>query len=617
MNLTPTDKFFEVLNSYIDDDPDKNEETFTVFVIVHFINEGNYSSAFGGCFEEESSEIEVFQFFCARFCDYLNYRTRRREYHPELMEALLTSDWVKRKDEEVLHWYIWEFLGLKIPRKFVCRDHASDYETYDFEHKNPFQYICDMFFEEVRNSIAFANRTGGKTTNVAILNHLDMAFKPGCEVASAGAVIKQADKVYKYFTGFHHHPELQKLYFKDPTKSHTFYENGSEIEVITGSVKGLNSPHPQKARIDEVELMEWHVLEEGLSMSVSKGDIKGQNTFLSTRKYDIGTFQRLLNESDEKGIDVYCWCIWEVLEKCTRQCKDDPEYGDCPVAAKCKGMAHNCDGYYQIDDFIDKVRLLSQDTFDTQWLNKKPSTEALVYGGYWNEEIHFKPAGWKPVLDSSHTIIMSALDFGSSPGHPFVYVKAWVDYHDVFRALDEQEPGQDLLFKLIFYMFHEYRSGADTMAGHAKKIKGSPLYEPGEIIFADPSAKQERIDLDELYKVETFEAINAVEAGIDKVRNHLELAPDSDGELTKSSFYIIDGYLECDDPNLIGTDKEFALYRYPKGLDGKPVKKQPLKVNDHGMDAIRYLINSAYEIIPQVAIPPVEFIEHDDGRWNW
>ncbi|KKK67881.1 hypothetical protein LCGC14_2949660, partial [marine sediment metagenome] len=55
----------------------------------------------------------------------------------------------------------------------------------------------------------------------------------------------------------------------------------------------------------EVELMDWEVLQEGLSMSISRDDglgnensvIMGQNTFLSTRKYDSGTFQRLLDQA--------------------------------------------------------------------------------------------------------------------------------------------------------------------------------------------------------------------------------------------------------------------------------------------------------------------------------
>ncbi|GAG86811.1 unnamed protein product, partial [marine sediment metagenome] len=146
-----------------------------------------------------------------------------------------------------------------------------------------------MFFEMTRNSIVFANRTGGKTINVAILNHLDMMFKPGCDICSAGAVLEQSERCYTYFKTFHNNEFLYKMYKGVPTKHRTYYENDSKLEVITGTEKGLNGPHPAKARIDEVELMDWHVLQEGLSMTKTKEttdgtDIMSQNSFLSTRK---------------------------------------------------------------------------------------------------------------------------------------------------------------------------------------------------------------------------------------------------------------------------------------------------------------------------------------------
>ncbi|MFX0136584.1 MAG: hypothetical protein ACFFDN_23300, partial [Candidatus Hodarchaeota archaeon] len=130
----------------------------------------------------------------------------------------------------ILDFYVKSFLGYSIPRDLVCSSHTS-----------PFSFVSDMFFERVRNSIAFASRTGGKTLNLAILNHLDMLFKDGCEIASAGSTLAQADRMYTYFVGFHNDNEyLAEELLKDPTKQKTFYRNKSMLEVITGSVKGLN-----------------------------------------------------------------------------------------------------------------------------------------------------------------------------------------------------------------------------------------------------------------------------------------------------------------------------------------------------------------------------------------
>ena len=152
------------------------------------------------------------------------------------------------------------------------------------------------------------------------------------------------------------------------------------------------------------------------------------------------------------------------------------------------------------------------------------------------------------------------------------------------------------------------------MAQHAQRIAGSPEYVSGEIIFADPSAKQSRLDMEELYHVDTYPAINAIEDGIDMVRNHLETYIDfDDGGKEKSYLYVVDGSYDGP-PDLIATQSEFAIYRYPKGMDGKPVRRKPIMIDDHGMDCVRYIVQSSYRMIMEIAIPPTEYIEQD-GYW--
>jgi len=96
---------------------------------------------------------------------------------------------------------------------------------------------------------------------------------------------------------------------------------------------------------------------EGLNNFATKG-IFVHN---STRKWDSGTFARLLEESRDRGTRVYSWCVLEVLEPCPRKCHGDPRYGDCPAWDYCQGVAHHSQGYYSIDDWVGKCRLLSRD----------------------------------------------------------------------------------------------------------------------------------------------------------------------------------------------------------------------------------------------------------------
>ena len=164
-------------------------------------------------------------------------------------------------------------------------------------------------------------------------------------------------------------------------------------------------------------------------------------------------------------------------------------------------------------------------------------------------------------------------------------------------------------------MFYEYRSGPATLSTHTEKIKKSPHWTTNEIIFADPSAKQSRIDLESIYNIDTFSAINSVEDGIDLMRSHLEPWNDwEDGGKKKSYFYILDDYLDCKDEDLFGTHKEFGLYRYSKFQDGKVNKRQPIKMYDHGMDTARYVIASVRSVIEEIVIPSEEVIEQG-GFW--
>ena len=516
---------------------------------------------------------------------------------------------------DILHFYIMEFLGYNIPRKNICN-----------AHKSPFSFISEMFFEVVRNAIAFANRTGGKTTNTAILNHLDMAFKAGCEIASAGSTLDQAGKCYTYFTQFHNRNEyLKELYLKEPTVGRSFYKNGSLLEIITGTVKGLNSPHPNKARIDEVELMDWEVLQEGLSMAITRNspttgkEIMSQNCFSSTRKYDSGTMQRLLElaAADKRkvgGFKVYNWCIWEVLEKCVRDCKNDKKYGDCVIWEVCKGKAKRCNesGFYKIDDFIDKVMLLDKDTLDSQWFNKRPSKQIFVYGNYWDRTKHMIPR-FDFDMASSNIIVVGGIDFGSSPGHPFVYKEYICDCTAFRKEVEALTYGdQEIKSKITFYLNYEYRSGSDTIEAHANRIKQSPNWQPEMPIFADPSAKQERVDLELIYGINTIEANNAVATGIDNVRAHLQLR----GNI--AHYYIFEDYLDIAEANtdrsnmLIGTDGEFEAYKFRRTKEGKINPKEPEKMNDHGMDIDRYVISTSMTYLREVFMPLFESIDEEE-----
>jgi hypothetical protein len=467
--------------------------------------------------------------------------------------------------DEELDEFIWLAFKKRLPKKVITKN-----------HKTPFAFVSDLYFERTKNALGFANRSGGKTLAVSILNFLDMFFKRTCEIASAGAVRDQADKCYRYFCD-----HLRRDWFKDwcrmyrkktgknfiikNIQSETIFSNGSMQEVITGTESGLRSPHPHKARIDEIDLMEWKVLQTGLSMARSTDKIRGQNVFTSTRQKQRGSMQRMLDESEAKGIEIYEWNIWESLEKCERRCKDDYIYGTCPVYVFCRGKAHHCEGFYKIDDFVDKVRLLDRETWEVEWLNKRPSRHKLVYNMFdnnkhiVNEKKLLEMTGYP--FPQPHWYRICGLDFGSSPGHPFVYVKIC------------QLPNN------AWMVSYEYVGQQRLLRDHAYSIKNSPYYLRSDRIYADWDA-QDRMELRAL-GIATYAAKKDLSTGIDYIKTLLSGFPPKEEPM----LYV---WHECQ-----FTINEFGMYQWPTRSDGKVDRTgRPVKEDDHAMDAVRYALNS-------------------------
>lgn len=493
------------------------------------------------------------------------------------------------KNEMSLHAYIRIFCGFDIPRTVVCKD---------VKHSAPFEFVSDFFFEKIRNVIAFANRTGGKTQNVALLNHLNMLFKAGCEVITAAAVLSQTSRCAKYMKKIH---MTNNLIFDELdgkiTEKLIKFKNESQTEIITGSIHGLNSPHPAKAMLDEVELMDWSTLQEALSMVLTSGNIVAQNVFSSTRKYPDGSFSKLLKHAakNKDSFRIYNWCLWESVEKCMRQCSKDPLYGDCPdnMRKVCKKKAKRSDGFYDLDDAIDKARSLSTDVFEAQWLNLKPTRQSLVFNNSFDSSISLI----LPQEFPDNYLIVSGLDFGSTKASPTVYSKYIVD---LSLMVDRTYETVDLTSteKSILSLFYEWRSSRGDIDELAKVIEESPHYQDGEIIVADPAGRSQRLQLEKHHIATIIPTKYEVVAGLEVLKSYTQIYNDEKGN-RKSHYYIWDDFYNTMEPDLKSTLAEFGLYRFKVQPDGSFAKK-PIPKNDHGIDIARYIVQSLPEILEEV-----------------
>lgn len=379
-----------------------------------------------------------------------------------------------------------------------------------------------------------------------------------------------------------------------------------DAEGVIVSNSGLNGPHPTKLRWDEVELIHPSYIKEGLSMTVSHPrGYKAQDTFTSTRKVSAGTVQQLLDEKDERGLNIYNFCVWENLEKCSRKCRD-PETGKmCPAYAKpdkdgnlkaiCgildgaaephgKAQLLPLGGFYKLDDFIRKCAIQDRLTLETQWFNYKPSGGALIYGDYFKDEPPFilTDSEARAILIRMETernwMRTVGIDFGSNFAVAFWACdpmdQVWYKYHEIFWS-----PDQDLPL--------EFR---------ARKIKeGDPLgWSARTMVWCDPAGKQQIIDLQN-YRIDALPANNDVLAGIQFIKGRLEWR--SQRGLPGLRYFPPSVNLGVDaegKARIVGCRNSIVemaeKYVHPQTKSGDVDRDKILKKNDHNCDADRYAL---------------------------
>jgi len=461
------------------------------------------------------------------------------------------------EDDDDLHFFIWHCMGYNVPRFAHCK-----------EHNSPFDLVSDCFFDRHNNILLMANRTGGKTRNLSIIGFLDLVFKHGCESNHAGSVRAQADLCKRYIMEYNKKPWLSFL-FEDLSHGKIVVNpqnradiEPSMIEVITASMDGFNSKHPNKCSVDEVELIGWDILQQQISMTQSRdalaggkggeaGRIHSRDLYASTRKTSVGTMQRLIDEAEDKGMKIYTWCIFDVLEKCNLDCNAGKK-DECPAWKVCKGEAHSCRGFYPIPDFIKKSRNLDDETFESEWMCKKPSSERHIY---FDRPFKFTPDhNWIPRFEiPKEWEVRGGMDFGFD--NPLAYVK-------VARSPNG-----------IFYVFFEHKEEGQLLEWHADVITHSPRYQQGELIYADPEAAQERAELAN-YGIPTLEGVRHIELGINALKRVMRY--DTKAESCRLLVFN----------DLWKLAKEIKYY----ARDDK--MRIPKRSDDHLLDSLRYCIKT-------------------------
>lgn len=201
--------------------------------------------------------------------------------------------------------------------------------------------------------------------------------------------------------------------------------------------------------------------------------------------------------------------------------------------------------------------------YEGKWV----AAEGVVYN--FDKEIHLLARSKAPQIVAWYL----AIDFGYT--NPFV-CQLW---------------GVDRDGRL--YLWHEIYFTKRTINAHVPYIRRMIAGKTITAIIADHDA-EDRATLAE-YGLATTAATKDISVGIQAVEERLKVLPDG-----KPRLYVMeDACIDYDhelyreypgDLFPCSTEHEFPLYAWPEGKDGKNDKETPLDVNNHGLDAARYMV---------------------------
>jgi hypothetical protein len=491
----------------------------------------------------------------------------------------LLREIIQKKDKDRLHLWIKATTGYHIPRVSICAHHCA-----------PFDFIADAIFDEFRQCIAHANRSGGKTQGVAIIEAVKTFATSNLEAANVGAIQAQADRCYGYIKEINEARPFSAN-AKSLTATKGLFENGSYLQILPGTPKAVNSPHPQLLVLDELELMPFFVVQQALSMAQSKAGIPAITIITSTVKFATGLMMRMIGEFKERHLPVYSWCCWEVMQPLPT---DNPKllatirevFGD-----ELPPNMDEADGYYDWQDLINKKQTLDPETWSVEWVCNEPERSGLVYPQFSLDANVINPDHPKKRYRADYTPnpflpIYILEDFGFGKNNPNVNLFAQV-VQDELVIFDEiynrQKISRENVADAVEKLEHDY--GLTVV--RTLQADGTFLYSfpKREVIWiCDPAGLTEIEERKQM-------GLTVLEAVLDRSFYQLKQGiPVLRKKITDRSLQI---GAKC--VNLI---EEYLSYRNKKDKDGQ-YTDEPEKKSDHGPDATRYGVLRLFSVLAQ------------------
>ena len=256
------------------------------------------------------------------------------------------------------------------------------------EHQAQFRPVSDVLRDIARYYVIWSCRSGSKTFLYGGLDSwVKSCSKDWYDTRLLGGSKDQSLLSYEAMKEFRDETDpLNSRLIRDIMQTKAEFKNKSRVSILTASMTAVRGPHPQSLKLDEVDEIDEEVYQAALSQPTSKHGHKSVLGMFSTNHNILGQMDRALANAKEHGHNIYKYCIWEVLASCR-----DYTCSTCKLSGLCPnpgGLMKEADGYYLVEDFIEKLNTLSFSMLSRDWLCIKVGLGDTVYEQEWDEQIH-------------------------------------------------------------------------------------------------------------------------------------------------------------------------------------------------------------------------------------
>jgi hypothetical protein len=289
------------------------------------------------------------------------------------------------------HW-VHKYTGIRIGRAKVCR-----------KHHPPIDWLSDQWLNRPALILILGARGSGKSFLEAILTHLESRFTPRMGTRILGGSKAQSLQIYGALSnsirdgsgdlGSDRDSILKLLTDK------AVYRNGSQVSILAASPTSVRGPHVPSLRLDEVDEIDPEIREAAMGMAMEIGGVPATVSMTSTWHRIAGPMATLLERAENGEFPSYTTCTFDVLERCPESRSGPFVGGDacyercpvCPIRKWCHSerdhngdipLAKISDGHYAIESLIQKVRAVSERTFEADYLCKGPRADGLWFPAF-------------------------------------------------------------------------------------------------------------------------------------------------------------------------------------------------------------------------------------------